>query len=248
MAEDELEEELTEDQYKIPQFIGYSFVKIILVLLEWILFLFDRLLLLLSTAFNRIWSFLGRCSIRLDEISEEKTRRILYLPKPEYYDKPKKNIAGRQVSEKSFKIKKSLPLKITGKTLNGLTASQFVKLVARMLVQMGFKNIEIEERARDVGVDLTAFREDPFGRQQKYAILCKKYSWYNNVKGRQVQVFCSMVTEVHNADQGIFISTSNFSSRAKEIASRFPVELVGRQRIIELLNQYGTRFSESSLI
>jgi len=248
MAEDELEEELTENQYKIPKFIVYSVVKIVLVLLEWILFLFDRLLLLLSTVFNRIWSFLGRSSIRLDEISEENTRRILYLPKPEYYSKSKRQIEDQQVSGESLKIEKSLPLKITGKTLDGLTASQFVKLIARMLIQMEFKNTKIEERAKDVGVDLIAYREDPFGRQQKYAILCKKYSWYNNVKGRQVQVFCSMVTEVHNADQGIFISTSNFSSRAKEIASRFPVELVGRQRIIELLNQYGTRFSESSLI
>ncbi len=248
MAEDELEEELFEDKYRIPKFIGLSLVKIVLVFFEWILFLLRQIFLLLSNLFNHIRSLLGQYSIRLDEISEEKTRRILYLPKPEYYSRPGEDVEKREVPAESFKIEKSLPLKITGKTLDELTANQFVRLVARMLVQMGFKDIEIEERARDMGVDIIAFREDPFTRRQKYAILCKKYAWYNNVKGRQVQVFCSMATEVHNADQGIFVATSNFSSRASEIASRFPVELVGRQKIIELLNHYGTRSSESSLI
>jgi len=244
----ELEEEIAGDRYRILKFIGFSITKIVLVLLEWFLFLIYRALLLISSIFNRVWSFLGQCAIRLDEISEDKTRRILYLPKPEYYSKPVKATENQETSVESLKIEKSLPLKITGKTIDELTESQFVRLIARMMVEMGFKGIEIEERAKDTGVDIIAFREDPFGRQQKYAVLCKKYAWYNNVRGRQVQVFCSMVKEVHDADQGIFISTSNFSSKAKEIAHRFPVELIGRQRIVELLNQYGTRFSQTSLI
>jgi len=245
--DDEIEETI-EDRYRIPKFIAFSIIKIVLILFEWILFLVYRILLILSGIFNHAWSWLDRCSIHLDEISEDSTRRILYLPKPKVYFKPEPSAEIHEVSAEQIRIEEAPPLKFTGRMLNDLTKSQFVRLITRLLVKMGFKSIRRVERARDRGADIIAFREDPFGRLQKYAILCKKYAWYNNVRGRQVQVFCSMVREVHEADQGVFITTSNFSSDAKEIAERFPVELIGRQRIVELLNQYGVRFSKESLI
>jgi hypothetical protein len=126
----------------------------------------------------------------------------------------------------------SLP---TSRTLEDLTGVEFELLIKALLIEMGFQ-AELTEVTGDGGVDIVALLDRPFSGG-RYIFQCKRYSGGNLVGAPAIRDFYGAVM-ADRAVKGIFITTSEFTTHAKEFASQSGIELVNRARLDQLLEEY----------
>jgi hypothetical protein len=126
----------------------------------------------------------------------------------------------------------SLP---ANRTLDDLTGNEFESLVKALLIEMGFQ-AELTEVTGDGGIDIVALLDRPFSGG-RYIFQCKRYSEGNLVGAPAIRDFCGAVM-ADRAVKGIFITTSEFTTHAKEFASQSGIELVNRARLNQLLDEY----------
>ncbi len=110
---------------------------------------------------------------------------------------------------------------------------EFEELIARLLAEIGFENIEITSRRKDKGIDIRGTLVVGDVIRTRIAIQVKK--WKHNVQSPVVQqVRGSLGTH----EQGLIITTSDFSSGAREEAERFdatPVALMNGEQLVLLM-------------
>jgi restriction system protein len=117
-----------------------------------------------------------------------------------------------------------------------LTPSQFEKLVGRLLRKMGLEDVEVTRVYRDGGVD--AFGTVVVGSAIRIHMAVQAKKWKPNVQ-RPVVASVRGSSNVHH--RGLIITTSDFSSGAKEEASlpdREPVELMNGSQLVDALVEY----------
>lgn len=119
-------------------------------------------------------------------------------------------------------------------TLSGVN---FEKVIAELLRKMGFE-AEMTEATGDGGIDIVATLNQPLigGR---YLIQCKRFAADKLVGAATVRDFYGALTADRRAGKGILITTSGFSAQAVAFAEKLPIELIGGQKLKELLTQYG---------
>jgi len=136
-----------------------------------------------------------------------------------------------QIEQHNREIQK----KLLGKVLD-LSAEEFEQLVGRLLGEMGFEEIEVTCHGGDKGIDVRGTLVVSDVVRTKMAVQAKK--WKNNVQSPVVQqVRGSLGTH----EQGMIITTSDFSKGARKEANRadaIPVALVNGQQLVELLIEY----------
>ena len=117
----------------------------------------------------------------------------------------------------------------------------FENLVARVLAEMGFEEIEVTSRSKDGGIDVRGTLVVGDVIHTRMAIQVKK--WKQNVQAPIVQqVRGSLGTH----EQGLIITTSDFSAGARKEAARTdatPVALMNGAQLVVLLveNQIGVK-------
>ncbi len=117
--------------------------------------------------------------------------------------------------------------------------NRFEVLIGELLRAIGFREetIEITGRSGDGGVDVRGVLVASGISEIKTAVQAKR--WKNNVQSKEIRELRGSLT-VH--EQGIIITTSDFSSGAKEesqAAGKVPISLVNGDKLIELLITYG---------
>jgi len=136
-----------------------------------------------------------------------------------------------QIEQHNREIQK----KLLDKVLD-LSAEEFEQLVGRLLGEMGFEEIEITSHGGDKGIDVRGTLVVSDVVRTKMAVQAKK--WKNNVQSPVIQqVRGSLGTH----EQGMIITTSDFSKGARKEANRadaIPVALVNGQQLVELLIEY----------
>jgi restriction system protein len=116
------------------------------------------------------------------------------------------------------------------------------RLVLKLLVAMGYGDridgaADHQGRAGDEGID-GVIRQDPLGLDVVY-LQAKRYAPHSGVGRPDIQSFVGALHGVQ-ADRGVFITTSRFSSGALEYAERIKarVILIDGQRLTELMLRY----------
>ncbi len=126
-----------------------------------------------------------------------------------------------------------------------LTPQEFEELVGRLLSNMGFEDIEVTALRGDGGVDVRGTLVVGEAIRTRMAVQAKK--WKNNIQAPAVQ---QMRGSLGAHEQGLIITTSDFSKGAYEEAMRpdaTPVGLMNGEKLIALLVEYEIGVKKKSL-
>jgi restriction system protein len=144
-----------------------------------------------------------------------------------------------QIEQHNAKVRKELL-----KRLLKMDWGEFEELVGELLAKMGFDEIQITPRGGDGGIDVRGTLVVSDTIRIRMAVQVKR--WKNNVQAPEVQkVRGSLGTH----DQGLIITTSDFSAGAKTEAFRAdatPVALMNGEQLVNLMleNQVGVQKSD----
>jgi HJR/Mrr/RecB family endonuclease len=115
---------------------------------------------------------------------------------------------------------------------------EFEDLVGRLLAELGFEGIEVTRRSGDGGIDVRGRLVVGDVIATQMAVQVKRWKTKNHVQAPVVQqVRGSLGTH----EQGLIITTSDFSPGAKREAERpnaVPVALMNGEKLVELLAEY----------
>ncbi len=117
--------------------------------------------------------------------------------------------------------------------LRATDPTAFEELIARLLVEIGFEEIQVTQQSADGGIDVRGTLVVGNVIRTRMAVQAKR--WRNNVQAPVVQqVRGSLGTH----EQGLIITTSDFSGGATEEAQRpdaVPVALMNGEQLVALL-------------
>lgn len=97
--------------------------------------------------------------------------------------------------------------------LNKLEGYEFEQLVARILDALGFRDTQVVGRSGDEGIDLITYLHSPLIRA-KVVVQVKRHT--ANVGPKDVSYLRDRWS--HRADRLMFVTTSDFTAGAKEVA------------------------------
>ena len=125
--------------------------------------------------------------------------------------------------------------------------ADFENLVGQLLVAMGFDNVEVTDVAGDGGIDARGTLVVGDSVRIRMAVQAKR--WKSNVQKPVVQ---QVRGSLGAHEQGLIITTSDFSSGAKKEAQRSdaaPVALIGGEQLAALLAEHeiGARMTSYDL-
>jgi restriction system protein len=120
-----------------------------------------------------------------------------------------------------------------GMDLNSLSGIEFEHFITEALRKLGFI-AEMTRTTGDGGIDIEASLDRPLvgGR---YLIQCKRLSGDNLVGSPTVREFYGALIADRRAAKGILITTSGFSSQARDFAANLPIELIDGEQLAKLL-------------
>ena len=115
---------------------------------------------------------------------------------------------------------------------------EFEDLIGRLLAELGFEGVEVTRRSQDGGVDVRGTLVVGDVIRTQMAVQVKRWKTNNHVQAPVVQqVRGSLGTH----EQGLIVTTSEFSSGARREAERpnaVPVALMNGEKLVELLAEY----------
>jgi restriction system protein len=134
------------------------------------------------------------------------------------------------------------------KKLLNMEPSAFESLIGELLIAIGFEDVEVTSRSADGGIDVRGTLVVGEVIRTKMAVQVKR--WQKNVQSPTVQ---QVRGSLGAHDHGLIITTSNFSSGAREEARRanaIPVALMGGEQLLRLLveNNLGVRRTKHDLL
>lgn len=112
----------------------------------------------------------------------------------------------------------------------------FEHFIADVWEEMGW-DTEVSQAAGDAGIDVIATKETPY--KQKKVIQAKRYGDNTTVGGPDVQQYASLRHQVEGADSVVIVTTSSFTSAAKERAEELNVKLVDGEDLVQLVEDLG---------
>lgn len=153
----------------------------------------------------------------------------------------KPHLTHQEVADAMERLRIKIPAAISATAvlnLQSLSGQEFEGVIKTLLMEMGFQT-ELTAVTGDGGIDIIANLDKPFvgGR---YLFQCKRYAEGNLVGSPEVRDFYGAVM-ADRAIKGIFITTSDFTSQAKEFATQSGLELVNLGKLLHLLNDNGNR-------
>lgn len=148
-----------------------------------------------------------------------------------------------QVEEANRKARK----KLLG-TVKAMSPGDFEDLVGRLLAAIGFEEVEVTSRSKDGGIDVRGTLVVGDVIRTRLAVQVKR--WKYNVQAPVIQ---QVRGSLGAHEQGLIISTSDFSKGAKQEAERpdaTPVGLMHGEQLVALLveHEIGVRRTAFSLV
>jgi len=129
--------------------------------------------------------------------------------------------------------------------LMNLHPQQFEEFAAKFLESLGFTDVEVTKFVGDGGID--GYGNPEMGVVKvKAAFQVKR--WRHNVPPAEINQFRGAISG--EFDQGIFITTSDFSDETKRVSSRrgvVPIVLINGDRILNIMLEKGLGVSQEPL-
>jgi len=122
------------------------------------------------------------------------------------------------------------------KQLHTIDPDEFEQLVSQLLAAIGFENVEVTPRSKDAGIDVRGVLVTGDVVRTRMAVQVKR--WKQNVRAPLVQ---QMRGSLGAHEQGLIITTSDFSSGAKDEAERpdaTPVALMNGEQLVTLMAEH----------
>lgn len=116
-----------------------------------------------------------------------------------------------------------------------MKGTDFERLITKLLIQMDFR-AEMTRATGDGGIDIVAVLDKPI-IGGKYLFQCKCYRADSVIGAATVREFYGAVS-AERAVKGIFITTSDFTSQAREFAEKVGIDLINLATLRRLLNRY----------
>ncbi|WP_158413996.1 restriction endonuclease [Halorubrum sp. CGM4_25_10-8A] len=114
--------------------------------------------------------------------------------------------------------------------LQQIDSAKLEELVAAVWSQMGWST-RVSQQGRDQGIDIVATKSDLI--EQKAIIQAKRYSDSNKVGRPDIQQYSSLKTEYPDVDSIIVVTSSSFTSEAKQLAEQLGVKIVNGSELAE---------------
>ena len=114
--------------------------------------------------------------------------------------------------------------------LQQIDSAKFEELVAAVWSQMGWST-RVSQQGRDQGIDIVATKSDLI--EQKAIIQAKRYSDSNKVGRPDIQQYSSLKTEYPDVNSIIVVTSSTFTSEAKQLAEQLGVKIVNGSELAE---------------
>ena len=148
-----------------------------------------------------------------------------------------------QVEEANRKARKELL-----KTVKEMPPGDFEDLIGRLLAAIGFEEVEVTSRTKDGGIDVRGTLVVGDVIRTRLAVQVKR--WKQNVQSPVIQ---QVRGSLGAHEQGLIITTSDYSKGAKDEAERpdaTPVGLMNGEQLVALLveNEIGVRRTPLQLI
>lgn len=116
----------------------------------------------------------------------------------------------------------------------------FEKLVARVWSSKGYET-NVRKRSNDKGVDIEANSGN-----HKILIQAKRYSAGSKIGGPDVRKYATLYQQDPNSDQVILVTTSSFTSQAKEIASEQNVTIIDGSEFMNMMNEQSINLNNTN--
>ncbi len=148
-----------------------------------------------------------------------------------------------QVEEANKKARKDLL-----KSVKAMHPGEFEDLVGRLLAAIGFEEVEVTSRSNDGGIDVRGTLVVGDVIRTRLAVQVKR--WKHNIQSPVIQ---QVRGSLGSHEQGLVITTSDFSKGAREEAERAnttPVGLLNGEQLVALLveNEIGVSKTPLQLI
>ena len=138
----------------------------------------------------------------------------------------------QQIEQHNEKIRRELLERVMK-----LTADEFEKLVQTLLLRMGFTQVEQTRMSGDHGIDVKGTLSIHDTINLKLAVQVKR--WKNNIQAPHIQ---GLRGSLRTYEQGLFVTTSDFSKGAKAEAVRkdahCDIALINGSQLIDNLVKY----------
>jgi len=124
------------------------------------------------------------------------------------------------------------------KRLLAMEPGEFEELISRLLAEMGFEDIEVTRRSADGGIDVRGTLVVGEVIRTRMAVQVKKWKPKNRVQAPIVQ---QVRGSLGAHEQGLIITTSDFSQGARKEAARpdaTPVALMNGEQLVALLVEH----------
>jgi hypothetical protein len=153
-------------------------------------------------------------------------------------------IEVRIKSKVSEEFLSKLLSKLSGKELSEVDPYEFVEIMKRLLMILGYENVKVIDGPRDEGADLICTKGE-----SKVIVQCKR--WKNSVGSRVIREFIGAMY-VKQADEGIFITTSSLTEDARDCVEKakktsgLKIEIFDNTKLKQLLRNLKSIASEPS--
>jgi restriction system protein len=117
-----------------------------------------------------------------------------------------------------------------GRLISG-TPTEFEETVADLLREQGFRGVRRTGGAGDLTADIVA--RDRAGRL--VVVQCKRYAPGKPIGSKDLQTFIGMQRVHHEADYGLYVTTSTYTAPARALADRHGITLVDGADLTEVL-------------
>lgn len=122
-----------------------------------------------------------------------------------------------------------------------LTPTQFEQITVELLRTRGFRHVRHTGGGGDLAADITC--QTPDGHRA--VVQCKRYAPHRPVGSPEIQKFIGMVRVHHQAQVGIFVTTSTYTSPARALARQHGLMLLDGPYLEGLVKQF--RFQQQQV-
>lgn len=118
--------------------------------------------------------------------------------------------------------------------LGGVDPYEFERLVAKLWEKRGYRT-EVTSRSQDRGIDIIAEQDNPI--KQKILIQAKAYSEENKISSNEIRKYATLYRQEDDVDRVVLVTTSGFTTQAKELAQDLDVDAIDRENLIESISE-----------
>lgn len=118
--------------------------------------------------------------------------------------------------------------------LQNLDPDEFEQFIGDLWERLGWET-EVTTESRDRGIDVIAEQYHPY--QQKILIQAKRYRSDNRVGSPEIREYSSLRRQEEDVDQVLIVTTSEFTSDARAIASELNVKCINGDLLAQLVKE-----------